>query len=135
MEENKEYAAPDVIFATPRLGLCYPYPEHKDEEEKPQENRWQQMLNYGNADDLYNKVSTWNDFPEFSSHIGKAERGATDYLKNRLSIDHTLNSSTVGAYYRNDFFPKFFSYQLFKNICQYNHPSSLLFIPYLLYLL
>ena len=106
---NEDYAAAQALGLNLR-NMMDSYLPQKDEEEKPQENRWQQMLNYGNADDLYNKVNAWNDFPEFSSHIGKAERGATDYLKNRLSIDHTLNSSTVGAYYRNDFFPKFFSY-------------------------
>ena len=106
---NEDYAAAQALGLNLR-NMMDSYLPQKEETEEPQQNRWQQMLNYGNADDLYNKVNAWNDFPEFSSHIGKAERGATDYLKNRLSIDHTLNSSTVGAYYRNDFFPKFFSY-------------------------
>lgn len=106
---NEDYAAAQALGLNLR-NMMDSYLPQKEETEESQQNRWQQMLNYGNADDLYNKVNAWNDFPEFSSHIGKAERGATDYLKNRLSLDRTLNSSTVGAYYRNDFFPKFFSY-------------------------
>lgn len=114
---NEDYAAGAALGFDIKSLLKDPTTnsDTKEVNDNPTQTSEQKLLNIfqgaetQTADQLVGIIDSWKDRSDFTANIGRAQYGAKDYLNKRLAAK-AGDAKTIGAYYRNNFFPKFFSY-------------------------